>query len=669
MDSWRSAASRVHPRRAAKKAGGEVNLRRVVRRSTLPIMAGLLSLVLLPALSSPVRDTAVTSAAASGPQPFGHTCALRSSGVRFCPTPAPTSSSDERVRSWDGAPLQVDVTLPATGAGPWPTIVMLPGYGGSDGVSWDTAGTTYGSEGSDLSAEWFAQHGYAAVTMNFRGVGYSCGPIYAETATSDLASPPGVGPCRGVDFEFADQRYDARDVQWILGLLVDEGIAGADALGVTGESLGSLVTLELALLYNRIRLPDGGFGPWTSPHGTALHIGAAYPIWAIGDLIDGIAPNGRFLSYDPSTATSDTDPLGAIKLSVPMGIAAEAPADVWDDPADANTFNLVGDTAFSELAAPNGPGMAALAQQIRAYHQAIGMPIGSGVAPILMEDGWNDLLVDGATQALRLVDYLGEVAPSAPVALQLSDVGHALSANKTADFNPLDDQATAFFDHYLQGAPGGPAPGSVTAYGSTCPASAASSGPYEAQGMAALDPGAVRFSTAPAQSVASGGDPSIGVALDPIVGTAEESGQSADPRCQTFSATDWPGTAVYTHPVTQTFTMLGLPTMQMHVATIGANGQIDARLWDVAPDGRETFVSRGTYALTDNQTGTITWQMWGGGFTFQQGDTIRVELLAQDSPLERPSTSPFVVTVSGFTIELPAHEAPNGGEIVEPTFQ
>lgn len=546
---------------------------------------------------------------------------------------------------------------------------MLPGYGGSDGVSWDGAGgsTAYGSAGDDFSANWFAQRGYAAVTMNFRGVGESCGPMYAQTITTDANRPPGTGACKNVDFEFADQRYDARDVQSVLGLLVDEGIAKRNALGVTGESLGSLVTLELALLYNRVRLPDGGFAPWKSPAGIPLHIAAAYPIWAIGDLVDAIGPNGRFLSFEPRTANSDDRPVGAVKLSVPMGIAAESPEAVWNDPADPDQFDLVGDTAFSELAAPSGPGMAALVQQIRDYHQAIGMPIGSGVAPILMEDGWDDLLVDGATQALRLVDYLDETAPHANVALQLTDVGHSVSANKPADMDPLDLQATAFFNHYLQAVPGGPAPGSVTAYTSTCPANAASGGPYEAQGMAALSPGAVRFSSPVAQTVAGSGDPTIGLALDPILGTGEQSAQSgADPQCQTFTPTKEPGTAVYEQPVTQTFTMLGLPTMRMHLTTVGDDGQIDARLWDVAPNGSETYVSRGTYALTDDQTGTITWQMWGAGYTFPKGDTIRVELLAQDAPLERPSRTPFAVTVSNFTIELPSREPPNGGEIVKP---
>jgi predicted acyl esterase len=136
--------------------------------------------------------------------------------------------------------------------------------------------------------------------------------------------------------------------------------------------------------------------------------------------------------------------------------------------------------------------------------------------------------------------------------------------------------------------------------------------------------------------------------------------------CQTFTTVDWPGTAVYRDPVTQTFTVLGQPTMQFQVDTVGDFGQLDARLWDVAPDGNETFVGRGTYALSDDEHGTITWQMWGGGHTFDKGDTIRVELLAQDAPTERPSPSPFSVTVSDFTIELPSHDPPDGSEIVTP---
>src|SRR5918999_2174195 len=73
---------------------------------------------------------AASGAEAAPPTPFGHECTPRN-GVLFCPT----NTLADRVPSFDGTPLDVDVTLPlGTEAGePLPTIVMLHGYGGRKG--------------------------------------------------------------------------------------------------------------------------------------------------------------------------------------------------------------------------------------------------------------------------------------------------------------------------------------------------------------------------------------------------------------------------------------------------------------------------------------------------------------------------------------------------------
>src|SRR5918999_1927977 len=65
------------------------------------------------------------AAQAAPPNPFGHAC-VPQNGVLFCPT----VSDAQRVPSFDGVPLDVDVTLPPTGDGPFPTIVLLHGYPG-----------------------------------------------------------------------------------------------------------------------------------------------------------------------------------------------------------------------------------------------------------------------------------------------------------------------------------------------------------------------------------------------------------------------------------------------------------------------------------------------------------------------------------------------------------
>src|SRR5436309_11870044 len=66
------------------------------------------------------------AASAAPPNPFGHACNDQN-GVLFCPA----ATLDQRVASWDGVPIDVDVTLPESGDGPFPTIVMAHGLGGS----------------------------------------------------------------------------------------------------------------------------------------------------------------------------------------------------------------------------------------------------------------------------------------------------------------------------------------------------------------------------------------------------------------------------------------------------------------------------------------------------------------------------------------------------------
>ena len=97
-------------------------------------------------------------AVAGAPQPLGHACQAQN-GVRFCPT---TGSSD-RVPTFDGVPLDVDVTLPAKGSGPFPTIVMLHGWGGSKTDFESTSPAGNGSTTYHYNNDFYARHGYAVL--------------------------------------------------------------------------------------------------------------------------------------------------------------------------------------------------------------------------------------------------------------------------------------------------------------------------------------------------------------------------------------------------------------------------------------------------------------------------------------------------------------------------
>src|SRR4051812_8068720 len=107
--------------------------------------------------------------------PLGLACAPLKS-VRFCPG----DGASQRVLTFDGVPLDADVTLPGGGSdGPFPTIVMLHGWGGNKSA-FETIGTNDGPQGRDGQANhqiyhynniWFAQHGYAVVNYTARGFG------------------------------------------------------------------------------------------------------------------------------------------------------------------------------------------------------------------------------------------------------------------------------------------------------------------------------------------------------------------------------------------------------------------------------------------------------------------------------------------------------------------
>src|SRR5215217_4392123 len=269
------------------------------------LVAALLALALLPA------------SAAAATKPFGRSCTAQN-GVRSC--------TGERVPTFDGVPIDVDVTLPPAGDGPFPTIVMLHGYGG-DKSDYEASRPEGDKQPSDepesattyhWNSNFFARRAYAVVNPTARGFGRSCGKD---------AGPDPVCAARKGWIHLADQRYEARDTQYLLGLLVDQGVARPSALGVTGISYGGGQSLELAFLRNRVRLPDGRFAPWTSPAGTPLSIAAAYPRWLWSDLVSALLPNGRFLDTRVSAPTESREPLGVPIQSFITGLFALGQAE------------------------------------------------------------------------------------------------------------------------------------------------------------------------------------------------------------------------------------------------------------------------------------------------------------------------------------------------------
>jgi hypothetical protein len=579
-------------------------------------------------------------AAAADPAPFGHSCTAQN-GVRFC-----AGSVSTRVKSFDGVPLDADVTLPATGSGPWPTIVLLHGWGGSkkDFEASSPAGdgnTTY-----HYNNVWFARQGYAVLNYTARGWGDSCG-----SPSSRSADPAG---CAQGWIHLADQRYEAHDTQYLLGVLADEGITKPNAIGVTGISYGGGQSVELAFLRNRIRqLPSqgSGFAPWTSPRGTPLSITAAYPRWPWSDLVESLEPNGRFLDFNVPSPNDSRVPIGVAKesyveglyvLGVTGGFYAPPGADPNADLTTWNTRVLAGE--------PEDSTAQSIANQIFGFHQGYGLP--GAPAPLLLQSGWTDDLFP-PEESLRVYNEVRAGDPGAPVSLQFGDLGHSRGTNDPAMDKALQDQGSEFFDHYLKGSGSAPAAGSVTAYAQVCPNGSPLSGPFTAASWPQLHPGSVLFGSAAPQTVTSnGGNPATAATYDPI-GGGMVGGTSS---CTQVAAEHAPGTAVYEGPASRGYTLMGLPTVSAQVAVSGQFGQLDSRLWDVSPDGKQTLISRGIYRLLDSQQGSIVFQLHGNGWRFAPGHKPKLELLGQDPAYARPSNGSFSIQVSNVQVELPTLE-------------
>jgi predicted acyl esterase len=97
----------------------------------------------------------------------------------------------------------------------------------------------------------------------------------------------------------------------------------------------------------------------------------------------------------------------------------------------------------------------------------------------------------------------------------------------------------------------------------------------------------------------------------------------------------------------------------------GPNAQVDARLWDVAPDGTESFVDRGTFRPEAGKH-TAVFQLHPNGWHFAPGHVARLQLLGRDAPFARPSNGSFSITASKLHLRLPVHERPNRGQVRKP---
>ncbi|MBA2240975.1 MAG: hypothetical protein H0W09_07020 [Solirubrobacterales bacterium] len=146
--------------------------------------------------------------------------------------------------------------------------------------------------------------------------------------------------------------------------------------------------------------------------------------------------------------------------------------------------------------------------------------------------------------------------------------------------------------------------------------------------------------------------------------------QSADPvnnqvsngaRCPVENEPAGEGVAVYTgDPLAESKTMIGATRVAVEldasmVPPEPSGLQLNARLYDVFPDGRAVLVDRGPRRLTAREidAGSVTYELHGNGWRFPSGHSIRIELAQDDEPFLRASDVPSSLTLEQVRLSLP----------------
>ena len=270
-----------------------------------------------------------------------------------------------------------------------------------------------------------------------------------------------------------------RDVQYLLGLLADEGLINPQKIGATGGSYGGGMSSQLGSLKDRVQLPDGELIPWVSPEGTPMKIAATAPEFTWTDLAQSLQPNGSNLDYvanAPYSGVLGNHEFGIQKQNwtTSLYFGGLLAGGFYAPPGADPEANLTEWFNFNSSGGPyDGLPLAVQQETQLPNHAAYYTNLSEPPAPALMENGWNDDLfpVD------QSVDYYNKVRtayPTAAIELFALDLGHnprSSTAPSAVDVGKLLAAENAWFRFYVKGEGSEPAGahGGVTAITSVCP--------------------------------------------------------------------------------------------------------------------------------------------------------------------------------------------------------
>src|SRR3954452_25366241 len=616
-------------------------------------VCGLVLFVAGPAAAAPSIDDALT-------------CGSYPGGDRICSGEVP---------SFDGSKLDVDLTMPSGGGRTHPLIVLLHGFGNNK-HEWESK--TDEGDGADKyhwNNHWFAEHGYYVLAYTARGFRDDGAD---EDYEPDTPGGTSVDVPNGT-LHLKSRDYEIRDTQW-LSALVAAAHPDIDpaAIAVSGGSYGGGESWVQA-----------SQATWTFPHSTdsslpVLQLQVAVPKYPWTDLAYSLAPSGHgggaglddiYESSQgrPDSDTGDGNPIGVLKGSYVAGLTVlgqekgvyenytstypddeERPmsVDAW------NARSFAGDPY--DVAGTEDP----IVPQIRrglteirsSYYQDEGWAAqrdGRKVA-VFSISGWTDDLFP-PVESFRQFKYLKRLDPRWPVEVAVADVGHSRAQNKPATWHRLNDAAWQWLQSNINGSheQTTTVTSEPTVCGDDVPAEHVVAASPEGLANGSLT---VPFPGGSLANPLGIADPN-GPSSDAIVGDVVQPGEP----CHTSDGPALGGYTQYSPPLTSALTYVGLGYVKVDYSLVGTTATLDARLFDAAPDGTETLMTRGTYRIDvpayDQPAGPLRLPLYGNHWRLAPGHRLRLDLTQDDSPTFRASNVPSSIQFSSAKLVLPTLQA------------
>ncbi|HEX8053260.1 MAG TPA: CocE/NonD family hydrolase C-terminal non-catalytic domain-containing protein, partial [Thermoleophilaceae bacterium] len=582
--------------------------------------------------------------------------------------------------------LDIDVSLPDPARHPpppggYPLVALMHGCCAGNKTSWEAPAVDAPREQWHYNNAWFASRGF--VVLNYTARGFVDQNDHGSTGETQLDS----------------RLYEINDFQHLAGQLADDPYfhVDPDRVVATGGSYGGGWT------WMAITDPT-----WRSPAGRDMRLVAAAPKYGWTDLAYSLVPNGTHFegvlpTTDPERAA---EPFGTPKASIVAALYTSGRTGIPPGTGPHSTFAPNIDQALACLEADEplastptcGAALDVTLPGFRrdrsAYYQSrfferIASEPQSRV-PIFSAGTFTDNLFT-AIEHRRMVDRIKSLVPEYPVQEFYGDYNHFVQNKpkewgdvcggdrhvcRFADYPSGDLNAepagrlrtgattrlNAFLDHYVkpQGNPSQPRPAfDVTGSLLICPQNASAEFPADEPGERFTAPTFDELAPNTLTIAAAGAQATSNAAADPHAAQAEPVSNSVanGGRCPVATTPAGAGTAVYdSDPLPRDYTMLGLSRVHATHTGSGDDIQLNARMYDVFPDGSAVMMDRGAHRVTD-ANGTTVLPIQGNGWRFPAGHRIRIELTQNDAPYMRQSNRPSALLISGMKLEVPVREA------------